>query len=73
VRDCEMTAQMCIEGVSSICADVHTLTAPLDAENNFDNPTNVAPVKSKFKTDTNEFEYTFPSESVTVFEIEKKA
>ena len=73
VRDCEMTAQMCIEGVSCICADVHTLTAPLDAENNFDNPTNVAPVKSKFKTDTNEFEYTFPSESVTVFEIEKKA
>ena len=71
VRETEIAAEVEVEGVNSVAAVVQTLTAPLEAVNSFDSPTNVAPETSKLSAQSNKFEYTFPPHSVTVFEIYK--
>ena len=71
VREKELTASLNIEGAKNINSKVETLTANPEDENSFDNPEKVSPVLSELIYETNEFEYTFPPQSITVFRIKK--
>lgn len=70
VRDVPVKAEICVEGVKSISAEIISLSdCSLDAENSFDEPKCVFPRVSALETENNIFEYTFPKYSVTVFVI----
>lgn len=70
VRNTPITAELCLEGMKNIDAEVISLfDCPLDSENSFDEPKCVFPCVSALKTENNKFEYTFPKHSVTVFVI----
>ena len=72
VRDTEVSAQVCVEQVNSISANVYTLSGNnADDMNDFDNPTRVAPELTTLSADTNIFDYTFPPQSVTIFKLKK--
>ena len=72
VRDTEVSAQVCVEQVNSISANVYTLSGNnADDMNDFDNPTKVAPKLTTLSADTNTFDYTFPPQSVTIFKLKK--
>ena len=72
VRDTAVSAQVCVEQVNSISAEVYTLSGnDLDDMNDFDNPTKVAPKTTALSADTNTFDYTFPPQSVTIFKLKK--
>lgn len=72
VRAEAASAVISLCGAEKIEAQVQTLTADPGDENSFDNPVKVAPVVSEFTANSNEFEYTFPPQSVTVFKIKNE-
>ena len=72
VRDTDVTAQVCVEAVKSISAQVTGLSGyDLDDINDFDNPEKISPKTKTLTADGNVFDYTFPPRSVTVFTIKK--
>ncbi len=72
VRESAVTAEIAVEGVTSVFADISELAgyAP-DDMNDFDDPKRVYPRAATLTSPTNAFEYTFPPQSVTVFKVKR--
>ncbi len=72
VRDTEVSAQICVDGMARINAEISEMSGyTSDAENDFDNPEKVVPKTEVFSAGANVFDYIFPPRSITVFTVRK--
>lgn len=69
VRRDAVTAKLCIDGISEASITIYELTGDENDENSFDNPRKVFPSEREISCKSDNLEYTFKPESITIFAV----